>query len=299
MAFEASNRAVEAAVAGREIVSDEKTFEIIGKGRATEPLSEHSDSTRVRLRTAKERIFREYYQVGNDLFQVLRNHWYLGWGYEDFAEFVDNEVGLSLKYAMNYIKIFEKFNLELALRPEQIEGVGVTKALALTDKVITRSNAEEWIDKARQITTGDLREEIKLSKPVKHRALPRNSPEALIALEKAKMDESLLIDDTDEQPIIKTFYFFPKQLDFVEKVLSTMPERTKSTKDGNNLTLLILEHQAHRAEIGSDAEKRPRTVLDGFEATFGGIVKWFKTKEQAQAVIKFMEDNPDIFKDES
>lgn len=299
MDIEVSNGTTAPVVAGREVVSDEieKTFEIIGKGRATEPPSESSDLLRLRLKTAKERIFREYYQVGNDLFQVLNNDWFLDWGYEGFAEYVDAEVGLSLKYAMNYVKIFAKFNQDLGLRPEQLEGVGVTKALALTDKLITRINAEEWINKARNTTTGDLREKIKLSKPAKHRALPRNSPEALMSLEKAGMDESLLIDDTDDPPIVKTFYLFPKQLDFVEKVLSDMPNRTKSKKDGNNLTLLLLEHQALRAEVGDKVEKRPHTILEGFEATFGGVVRWFTTKEQAQAVLKFMEDNPDIFKD--
>lgn len=306
MDFEISNGAFTPVVAGREIVSDEleesaaldpneKTFDIVGSGSSHPPV-ENPDLLRLRLRTARERIFKEYYQVGTDLFQVLNTHLYLKWGFESFADYVDAEVGLSLKYALNYVKIFAKFNQDLGLRPEQLEGVGVTKALALTDKVITRTNAEEWIDKARQTTTTDLREKIKLSRPPKYRAIPRNSPEALIGLEKARMDESLLIDDTDDPPIVKTFYLYPKQLDFIEKVLSEMPHRTESSKDGNNLSLLLLEHQALRAAVGDKVEKRPHTILEGFEATFGGVVRWFTTKEQAQAILKFMEDNPDTFK---
>lgn len=306
MDFETSNGELTPTLAGREVMSDdikddsfdlvpgEKTFNIGGsKGPTDNP-----DIIRLRLRTARERLFREYYQVGKDLFETLHNHLYLKWDYKTFAEFVDNEVGLSLSYAKNYIKVYDKFSRELALLPEQLEGVGVSKALALTDECIDLSNAKDWIEKAKSKTTKELREEIKLSKPPKHRAIPRNSPEAELELAKVHMDESLLIDDTDDQPIMKTFYLYPKQLEFIESVLTEMPSRTKSEKQGNNLTLLILEHQAQRAEVGGKTEERPQIILDGFVATFGGMVRWFKTKGQAKAIVDFINNNPDIFRED-
>lgn len=308
MDFEVGNGELTPTLAGREVMSDEtkdNEFELlapdpnekifdIGK---TKGISENPDIVRHRLRTAKERLFQEYYGTGRDLFMTLHSHLYLKWGYQSFAEFVDTEVGLSLSYAMNYIRVFNKFNNDLAMTPEQLEGIGVTKALALTANVVNRGNASEWIEKAKNKTTKELQEEIKLSRPPKHRAIARNSPEAELSLAKAQMDESILVDDTDDVPIMKTFYLYPKQLEFIESVLTEMPARTKSNKPGNNLTLLVLEHQAQRAEVGGKTEERPQTILDGFAATFGGVVRWCKTKEQAKAMIDFINNNPDIFKE--
>jgi len=294
-------------VAGRKVVSDqpefelekidpnEITFEITGKKK--DP-NDDPDTVRSRLSTAKARLFQEYYQVGNDLFQVLNKHLYTDWGYENFAAYVDNEVGLSLNYARNYIKVFDKFNRDLGLRPDQMEGVGVSKALALTSPMVNRSNAESWIEKARVVTTTRLKEELKLSRPKRHRAVKRDSEEALLSMAKVQDPESLLVDDIDEQPIIKNFCLYPRQLDFIETVLAEMPQRTKSMKDGNNLTLLVLEHQSHRADVGGKAEERPLTILGGFEATFGGNVVWLKTREQVEAITKFMKDNSSIFEGE-
>jgi hypothetical protein len=133
---------------------------------------EESASIRKQLVELKTRVESTYLEIGRLLADVRDKVTAGGkplwktWGFDTFDRYCEEELGFRERKGFYLLSVY-KSTLEGPLTSKAVEKLGSTKALILaplaTKGIMTKDNSEEWVEKAKESTTDELRSMVKLA----------------------------------------------------------------------------------------------------------------------------------------
>lgn len=122
-----------------------------------------------REQVVRDSILEKYKQIETgyvDLAQLMseayHREYYMKWGFKDFREFCDAELGMHYRKALYLVDIWDKVK-SLNLSRAKVEKLGWTKMKDIA-QVVTAENAAEWMEKAVKMTSRELNEAVKVSR---------------------------------------------------------------------------------------------------------------------------------------
>ncbi|MCD4828825.1 MAG: hypothetical protein K8R90_05270 [Candidatus Cloacimonetes bacterium] len=116
--------------------------------------------------TLKKRLEDDFIALGSLLSEIKRTKAFRLRGYTAFGEFVEGEYNMSRGFASRLITIHDLFVEEMDVNETRLTGIGLDR-LSIIKPVVKdcpRDEAEEWIGKAEQLTTTELREEVRTAR---------------------------------------------------------------------------------------------------------------------------------------
>ena len=122
--------------------------------------------------TLKAQLELNFVSLGQLLSDMKRYKIYVQRGYKTFAEFVENEYNMAKGLASKLISTYELYIENLDKDEVTVTTIGFDK-LNMIKPFVKEANfkeAEEWIEKAKDMPTAQLREEIKEIRDKKKRA---------------------------------------------------------------------------------------------------------------------------------
>jgi len=144
------------------------------------------------------------FKMGGVLARLQSNPaWFKEVGFENFADYVQTQMGIGYRKAMHQIEIYKKL-LELDVSWSEFAGIGWTKVLKLLP-VVTKQNVAEWVEKAKAMNALSL----------------QNHVDAALKPDTAKNNGE------PSEVKTKTFKLHPDQLEIVGAALQ------KAKKEGN------------------------------------------------------------------
>jgi hypothetical protein len=111
----------------------------------------------------KQDMEENFVQLGQLLSDIRRTKLFKFKGYKNFKEFVENEFNMSGSFAAKIISNFDLFIRELDVDEHSVKEIGLDK-LNLIKPLVKQAEFNEkddWIKKAQELPTSELREEIK------------------------------------------------------------------------------------------------------------------------------------------
>ncbi len=111
----------------------------------------------------KQNMEENFVQLGQLLFDIRKTKLFKFKGYKTFREFVENEFNMSGSFAAKIISNFDLFIRELDVDEHSAKEIGLDK-LNMIKPLVKQSefnDKQEWIKKAQELPTTELREEIK------------------------------------------------------------------------------------------------------------------------------------------
>jgi hypothetical protein len=121
-----------------------------------------AEQVRQEILEANKTIEVSYVDLSKLLAEAYHKEFYLEWGFTDFKDYTENELGTGYRKAMYLVDVadcMKKNNISTAKALK----LGWTKLKDLA-KVLTEENSKEWMDKAEKMTTRDLGEAVKVSR---------------------------------------------------------------------------------------------------------------------------------------
>lgn len=237
-----------------------------------------------------------YIGLGRELYLIFHRRLYIDRGYETFDDWCEREFGMSSSRGERVRRIWTKFIRELHLRVDQLSGIGYTRALNLLP-VVTRENADEWLEKARTMEWRDLKNEIDAAK---------TPPEVVAAFEEAgaaikQINEgsadmppsptttapestdtplSTTTSIVDRKRKIVTLKLYDDQMEVWRAALAEA-QRSKPTEMAPNEALanICTEFLAARTVKEEKPLTRVSFYLRWFEEIYGGKFLWVKGEE--------------------
>lgn len=262
---------------GETLVKDPVAVE---EQRAAQVVGSKPWATRVRRRAKdlSQTLDQGYMELARILYEVYdtpidgnkqRGPIYTAWGYNSFAEYAEQELGLHQKKAERLRAIW--FTLEVQLKDmpyelkERIVNLGMSKVRELV-RVLTIRNAEMWIEQAENLTyrklLGGITDELRR----------RGVSDAILGPGGEGSAEGTP-DTTDESAIgalpvlnpVETlkqerFDLYPNQHENVMLALQRARDLTGSDKKGHLMDIICTDFIATNDVIGSDMDKRLRYV---------------------------------------
>lgn len=164
-------------------MSDEAlNMDLFNSDVTEEQLDLAEQSLRLRAKNLVNQIEHTYWELGECLYSVYdglpggyrdlmsgdgsrakRKELFKKWGYKNFGEYCEKEIGIRKRSAENLRYAYYYFEIRLHLPKEikeQIKALGRSKVYLLAG-VVTEDDVVSWIDKARVMTFEMLKEEIK------------------------------------------------------------------------------------------------------------------------------------------
>jgi len=111
----------------------------------------------------KQQMETNFVSLGQLLSEMKRYKIYVSRGYKTFNEFVENEFNISSTFASKLISTYDLFIESLDKDEKTVEDIGLDK-LNMIKPFVKQAKfieAEAWINKAQEMPTSQLREEIK------------------------------------------------------------------------------------------------------------------------------------------
>ena len=103
-----------------------------------------------------------YFKLGGVLSAIQENNWWADTGYGKFSDFIPGEFGLQYRKAMYLIEIYDGL-VEADIPWSKVSGIGWTKLKELA-KILTTENVDYWVERANNLSTLNLIEEVKAYK---------------------------------------------------------------------------------------------------------------------------------------
>jgi hypothetical protein len=111
----------------------------------------------------KENLEDDFIQLGQLLSEFKRTKLFKFKGYKTFKEFVEKEFNLSSSFANKLISTYELFIEELDVDEMSVKNIGLDKLNMIKSmlKDSSHQETEEWLKKANELSTAELREDIR------------------------------------------------------------------------------------------------------------------------------------------
>lgn len=103
-----------------------------------------------------------YFKLGGIIAAIQENGWFKEKGFDHWPEFINQEYGIGKRKAQYMVQIYNGL-VESGVKWDQVAGLGWTKIKELSH-ILTKDNAAEWVEKAKNMTVMELQEAIKAYK---------------------------------------------------------------------------------------------------------------------------------------
>ncbi len=129
----------------------------------TNPTVMTADEKILAVNNLKKSLEDNFVSLGQLLSEIKRTKLYKYKGFKDFKEFVEKEFNLSGSFANRLIGTYELFIEELDVDEMSVKNIGLDKLNMIKPllKDTSFQETEDWIKKAAELPTTELREEIK------------------------------------------------------------------------------------------------------------------------------------------
>jgi hypothetical protein len=109
------------------------------------------------IRELKQAVDDSYAEISELLFYIYNDRLFSQWGFETFASYVENELGMKIRKAQYLLSIYYWFKVELSDEDvwNKIKPLGWSYAKELVG-VVNKDNVDEWINKAKSMSVMDL-----------------------------------------------------------------------------------------------------------------------------------------------
>jgi hypothetical protein len=121
-----------------------------------------SEEVRQGILDAHQIVEQSYVDLAKLLAEAYHKEFYLEWGFADFKEYCDAELDVQYRKAMYLVEVadcIKKYKIPI----KDVEKLGWTKMKDLAT-VITEENLKEWIAKAKELSSRELTEQVKISR---------------------------------------------------------------------------------------------------------------------------------------
>lgn len=148
--------------AGTGTKTTAKTKAKTGSAQVSKVKQSRQEVVRAEIKDKYAAIESGYVDLSKLLHEAYYKEYHIEWGYEDFRGYCGAELDVNYRKAMYLIEIWDKvkkFNLPV----KDVEKLGWTKMKDIAS-VIDEKNAKEWMKKAKEMTSRDLTEAVKISR---------------------------------------------------------------------------------------------------------------------------------------
>lgn len=168
-----------------------------------------ADSVRGKLSSVSRTVSRLHLSIAKLLLEVQRRKYWLAWGFDSFADYVEAEADFSIRWAQELTKTYRRFVVDLKVHPKLMRRVSWSKAALLT-AVTTESNLDTVFADLRTLPYSELKRKYRVtsssSKSPPGLALnPRQRAVFQDALDLAKAKTGSTNDTTNFMTIITDF----------------------------------------------------------------------------------------------
>ena len=122
-----------------------------------------SNEVRKKILESAARIDESYQELAQLLHETYDNGYYLRWGFENFKEYCQDELGVQYRKA-RYLVGIAKVIKDLNIKWSEVEGVGWTKMRTLIPMLKEDGVVGDWLEIAKQYSVKDLEKLVKDSK---------------------------------------------------------------------------------------------------------------------------------------
>lgn len=202
-----------------------------------------SNEVREQILTAAALIDESYQSLAKLLHETYDNGYYLRWGFENFKEYCETEIGVQYRKARYLVGIAEMIR-DLSIAWEDVEGVGWTKMRALIPILREEGIVGDWLEIAKQYSVKDL--------------------------EKLVKDHKLGFDinaDGGDKIVTLTFRMTPEQSEIITDALDTAKKVSETSDNVLAFEQMAFDYVMQQGEV---PDKTPLESLIKFaEAHYG------------------------------
>lgn len=218
------------------------------------------------------RIGQDYLKLGHYFYLAKHKEMYLKLGYATYKEYAEAKIGKYEK-AENYRRLWKKIVKDAGIGPEEFYDINPSQANIIS-KVVTRDNANLWLEKARTMSCSDLAREVKLE----HNKMT------------GKVRDVNLSDASDDETkdVLKkiSFTLHDDQLDVVRAALDKAANLDKTEKSGQLITQICMYFLATKSNSELNYETWVKYILSKMEKSLGGTFVWLKDDKNLPDHIK-------------
>jgi hypothetical protein len=121
------------------------------------------NKVRGRVAELKKIVEDSYLEIGGLLYEIFYGGYWQEWGFESFKQYVQDELGFHERKGQYLINIHKNLVIDAKATPEQLEGIGWSKAKEIAT-VVDEKNVEKWLDKAKDSTVTELANDVRQAK---------------------------------------------------------------------------------------------------------------------------------------
>lgn len=122
-----------------------------------------SNEVREQIKEVADSIDESYQSLAKLLHETYDNGYYIRWGFENFKEYCETEVGVQYRKARYLVGIAEAIK-DLNIDWRDVEGVGWTKMRTLLPMLKEDGVVGDWLEVAKQYSVKDLEKLVKDAK---------------------------------------------------------------------------------------------------------------------------------------
>lgn len=260
MAGKKSNEVVDGEVTGKD-----NLVVLNGGTGIPREIGEDPDLIRGRIIELKNEIDNAYFELAMRLHQVWNGGkdgkpMYLQWGFHSWNEYVEKELDFAIRKAQYLISIWSWFGVEVGDQSiiEKIRPLGWTKVKELVG-VVSAANADEWIEKAKSMSSTQLADEARSVLKAKKEAGENDATKGEGGEKQEKVEKLHHI----------SFGLYDGQLGTVTAALDRAKELAGSDKKGHLLELICQDWLATNDAMRGTKKANVSKFMRKFEKLLG------------------------------
>jgi hypothetical protein len=202
------------------------------------------------IKELSKKISAKYTRLAQLLAVVRDKRYYERWGYESFEQYIREETGMHIETARTWVRIETEVIGKAAIPRETVAEIGWTKTKALlpaaSKGLITATNKKEIIEKAKTLSTTELRSYV-------HHDLLKDTGPGLTSV---------------------TFFFTAEQLETITQARELAGQLINSTDPGVQLAAIAQDYLSSITEHDTKAPdmfrlRRLQTIVDVLDKAYG------------------------------
>jgi sulfite reductase beta subunit-like hemoprotein len=203
-----------------------------------------SKEVRKQILDAAALIDESYQSLAQLLHETYDNGYYLRWGFENFKEYCEEELGVQYRKARYLVGIAETIR-DLRIKWEDVEGIGWTKMRTLIPILKEEGLVGDWLELAKQYSVKEL--------------------EALVKDSKAGFDINV---GGGDKIVTITFRMTPEQSEIITDALDTAKKVSETTDNVLALEQMSFDYVMQQGEV---PEKTSLEALIAFAEKHYGV----------------------------
>lgn len=195
------------------------------------------------------------------------------WDYASFEEYCEKEVGIKKRTGQNLRYAYYWFEISLTLPrelKEQIRDLGRSKVYILSG-FVNQDNVMSWVEKAKEMTTGELKKAVRAANAALKAGASSNDPEEGDQDDYAASDEKESDEKVPPAPDeMHTLHFslYKPQFETWTSAFEQASKMSKSDKQGHNLEMICQDFLSNN-DFSKEGEETVSLYLAKMERRLG------------------------------